>query len=118
MHNFVIIHTYYLSAAYGRTWLALLNSQFACHALVSLKLQTPTTLAVIAMAITHTTIAHRRYPLVLYNAIALFETCGEFLLVLVLGVGGEEYAGGGALEGLEARFALDGLGGIVLGRGQ
>jgi hypothetical protein len=50
------------------------------------------------------------------NTILGFEAVCELLAVLVRGVFGEDLAVGGALEGLEARLALDGLGGSILNR--
>ena len=53
------------------------------------------------------------HPLLLLNTIIGIETHVKFLAV-GLGVGAEQLAGGGTLESLEARFALDGLSGVVL----
>lgn len=50
------------------------------------------------------------------NTISLVETVGELFAVLVRGVFGEQLAVGGALEGLEASLALNGLSGRVLNR--
>jgi hypothetical protein len=52
------------------------------------------------------------------NTILGVEAVGELLAVLVRGVLGEKLAVCGALEGLEARLALDGLGCGVLEKGQ
>ena len=48
------------------------------------------------------------------GTVGLIEAVGELLAVLVRGVFGEQLAACGALEGLEAGLALDGLGGGVL----
>lgn len=45
------------------------------------------------------------------NTVFGVEAVGELLAVLVCGVFGEQLAVCGALEGLEAGLALDGLGG-------
>lgn len=48
------------------------------------------------------------------NAVVGIEAVSKLLAVLVRGVFGEQLAVCGALEGLEAGLALDGLGGSVL----
>jgi hypothetical protein len=50
------------------------------------------------------------------NTLIRIEAVGELLAVLVACVIGKHLAARGALEGLEARFALDCLGGGILVR--
>jgi len=55
-----------------------------------------------------------RHPRLFRNTVVGVEAVSELLAVLVRSVFGKELAVSGALEGLEAGLALDGLGGGVL----
>ena len=85
---------------------------------MSSPLPTPRSSFVVSHAQTNCKRRPVAFEYLLGDALVSVEAVAKVLAVLIRGVVGEHLAAGGALEGLEAGFALDGLGGCVLLRCQ